>query len=80
MTTRGARWWWLAAGVALVAWIVTAFALALPTGWVHLLLVAGVLGVVRAIVEQDGERDGQEAGRSGSKAVSEPGGRKTGQS
>jgi hypothetical protein len=62
MTTRGARWWWLAAGVALTAWIVTAFMLALPTGWVHGLLVVGVLAIVRGIVEQDGVKGGH--GRS----------------
>jgi hypothetical protein len=60
-TARVSRWWWLGAGAALAAWIVTAFVLALPTGWVHVLLVAGVLAVVRAIVE--GDRGRPEANR-----------------
>jgi hypothetical protein len=53
MTNREARWWWLAAAVALITWVVTAFVLALETGWVHVLLVAGVLATVRGIVESD---------------------------
>ena len=48
--TRSSRWWWLGAGAALAVWLVTAFGVALPTGWVHVFLVAGVLAVVRAIV------------------------------
>jgi hypothetical protein len=59
MTIRQARWWWLGAGAALALWIATAFVLALPTGWVHVLLVAGVLAVVQAIVRRDAEQGGQ---------------------
>jgi hypothetical protein len=56
MTSTTALWWWLGAAAALALWVVTAFALALPTGWVHLLLVAGVLAAVRALVEGDRRR------------------------
>ena len=55
MTTRESWWWWLGAGAALALWITLAFGLALRTGWVHVVLVAGVLAVVQAIVEQDAE-------------------------
>jgi uncharacterized membrane protein len=46
----------LSAVVCLAAWILLAFVLALPSGWVHVPLVAGVLLVVRAIVFADEER------------------------
>jgi hypothetical protein len=61
MMSKPARWW-LAAGVALLLWMVTAFVLALRTGWVHVLLVAGVLALVRAIVEGDPGRPPANAG------------------
>jgi hypothetical protein len=50
MIVREARRWWLGAGVGLGLWFLTALALAWRTGWVHLLLVAAVLAIVRAIV------------------------------
>jgi hypothetical protein len=62
MRSGTARWWWLATGAALALWIVTAFAFAWPTGWVHLLLVAGVGAAVRAIVEGDRSRSGTTGG------------------
>jgi len=49
----------LLAVLCLAAWIVLAFVLALPTGWVHLALVAAVLLIVRAIVAADEERAGR---------------------
>jgi uncharacterized membrane protein len=48
----------LLAVVCLAAWIVLAFVLALPSGWVHVPLAAGVLLIVRAIVAADDERSG----------------------
>jgi hypothetical protein len=62
MTTRESRWWWLGAGAALALWITLAFVLALRTGWVHVLLVAGVLAAVHGIVRRDAEIGGH--GRS----------------
>lgn len=56
MGTRASGWWWLGTLAALAAWGLSAFVLALPTGWVHALLVAGVLSAVRAIVLRDAER------------------------
>jgi hypothetical protein len=55
---RTSRWWWLGVAACLALWIVLAFVLALPTGWVHLALVAAVLLAVRAIVAGDAERAG----------------------
>lgn len=46
----------LLAILCLAAWIVLAFVLSIPSGWVHLALVAGVLLIVRAIVAADEER------------------------
>lgn len=46
----------LAAILCFALWIVLAFVLAFPTGWVHVPLVFGVLLVVRAIVAADAER------------------------
>lgn len=46
----------LVAVLCLAAWIVLAFVLAVPNGWVHVPLVAGVLLVVRAVVAADEER------------------------
>jgi uncharacterized membrane protein len=46
----------LSAVLCLAAWIVLAFVVSLPSGWVHVPLVAGVLLVVRAIVAADEER------------------------
>lgn len=50
---RNSGWWWLGAVATLAAWVLTAFVLALPTGWVHALLAGGVLLTVRAIVGAD---------------------------
>ncbi len=40
----------LAAVAALVLWVVLAFVVHVPSGWVHLLLAAGVLLLVRRVV------------------------------
>jgi uncharacterized membrane protein len=53
---RPSHWFTVGAVVSLLAWIVLAFVLAFPTGWVHVPLVIGVLLVVRAIVAADAER------------------------
>jgi uncharacterized membrane protein len=41
----------IAAILCLVVWITLAFWLALPTGWVHVPLILGVLLIVKAIVD-----------------------------
>ena len=41
----------IAAVLCLLAWIVLAFVLALPSGWVHIPLMIGVLLIVKAIVD-----------------------------
>jgi len=46
----------LIAVLCLAVWIVLAFVVAIPSGWVHVPLVAAVLLVVRAIVAADEER------------------------
>jgi hypothetical protein len=76
MTSGTARWWWLGAGAALTLWIVTAFAFAWPTGWVHAFLVAGVGAVVRAIVEGDQGRTGATTGEQGRTRASTGGDRR----
>lgn len=53
---RLSRWLSIAAVLCFALWIVLAFVLAFPTGWVHVPLVFGVLLVVRAIVAADAER------------------------
>lgn len=53
---RLSRWLSIAAVLCFALWIVLAFVLAFPTGWVHVPLVIGVLLVVRAIVAADAER------------------------
>lgn len=60
MTTRESRWWWLGAGGTLALWITLAFVLALRTGWVHVLLAAGVLAAVHGIVRRDAETGGHD--------------------
>lgn len=40
----------IAAIAALVLWVALAFVVRVPTGWVHLLLAAGVLLLVRRVV------------------------------
>jgi hypothetical protein len=35
-----------------LVWIVLTFVMALPTGWVHVPLIVGVLATVKAIVDQ----------------------------
>ena len=57
-TARASIWWWGGAAVGLILWVVTAFVLAWPTGWVHLLLVGAVFASVRAIVLGDRDRAG----------------------
>jgi uncharacterized membrane protein (DUF485 family) len=49
----------LLAVLCLAAWIVLAFVVAIPSGWVHVPLVGAVLLVVRAIVAADEERAGR---------------------
>ncbi len=39
------------AALCLMVWITLAFLLALPTGWVHIPLIVGVLLIVKAIVD-----------------------------
>ena len=41
----------IAAVLCLLVWITLAFVLALPTGWVHIPLIFGVLLIVKAIVD-----------------------------
>jgi uncharacterized membrane protein len=55
---RPSRLLLLAAVVCLALWIGLAFVWALPSGWVHIPLVVGVLLIVRAIVSADAERVG----------------------
>lgn len=50
------RWLSLLAALCYAVWIGLAFVRALPSGWVHVALVAGVLLTVRAIVDADAER------------------------
>lgn len=40
-----------AAILCIILWVVLAFVLAFPTGWVHVPLILGVVLIVRAIVE-----------------------------
>lgn len=58
---RQSRWLALAAATCLAVWIVLAFVVAVPSGWVHALLAVGVLVLVRAIVSADAERAHDEA-------------------
>ena len=53
---RPSHWLILGAVASVLAWILLAFVLAYPTGWVHVPLVIGVLLIVRAIVAADAER------------------------
>lgn len=46
----------LLAVLCLAVWVGLAFVAAVPSGWVHVPLVAGVLVLVRAIVAADAER------------------------
>lgn len=46
----------VAAVAALVAWVVLAFVVRVPAGWVHLFLAAGVLLLVRRVVTGPGAR------------------------
>ncbi len=41
----------IAAALCLIAWIILAFVIALPNGWVHIPLIIGVLLIVKAIVD-----------------------------
>ncbi len=41
----------IAAILCLVVWATLAFVLALPSGWVHIPLILGVLLIVKAIVD-----------------------------
>ena len=49
--------YFLLALVALILWAVLAFGLAVPTGWVHLLLALGVVLIAVGIVES-GQKPG----------------------
>lgn len=44
----------LGAVAALVVWVVLAFVMRVPAGWVHLFLAAGVLLLVRRVVRGPG--------------------------
>jgi hypothetical protein len=46
----------LIAVLSLAAWIVLAFVRPVPSGWVHVVLVAAVFAIVRAMVAADDER------------------------
>lgn len=46
-----ARWSALGAVVSLVLWIVLAFVVAIPSGWVHAPLALGSILIARAIVD-----------------------------
>jgi TRAP-type C4-dicarboxylate transport system permease small subunit len=46
-----ARWYWLGAVVLLAAWVVLAFVVAVPSGWVHAPLAIGTVLIAMAIVE-----------------------------
>ena len=41
----------IAASLCILVWIVLAFVIAIPSGWVHIPLILGVLLIVKAIVE-----------------------------
>ncbi|MDH3496285.1 MAG: hypothetical protein OER21_05955 [Gemmatimonadota bacterium] len=47
---RPSHWLTLAAVACLGLWVVLAFVLAVPSGWVHVPLAAGALVIVRAAV------------------------------
>ncbi|HRP07681.1 MAG TPA: hypothetical protein PLL69_04270 [Gemmatimonadales bacterium] len=48
----------IAAGIALIAgWAVLQFAVQPTTGWIHVLLIAGVIAIIRGIVLRDAARD-----------------------
>jgi hypothetical protein len=49
----------LIAVLCLAAWIALAFVWPIPSGWVHVPLVAAVFVIVRAIVAADAERAGR---------------------
>ena len=49
----------LIAVLCLAAWIVLAFVRPIPSGWVHVPMVAAVFLIVRAIVAADDERAGR---------------------
>lgn len=49
--------YFLLALVALILWVVLAFGMAIPTGWVHLFLALGVVLIAIGIV-QSGEKPG----------------------
>ena len=46
-----ARWSWLGALVCLAIWVVLAFVMAIPSGWVHAPLALGTVLIARAVVE-----------------------------
>ena len=46
----------LTAAACLMLWIVLAFVLSLPTGWVHILLAAGIVLLAVGIVNADTPR------------------------
>jgi len=49
--------WSLVGGLALlILWLVLAFVMAIPNGWVHLPLAAGTVLIARGIVEADARR------------------------
>jgi hypothetical protein len=45
----------VAATLCFVVWVMLAFVLALPTGWVHIPLILGVFLIVKAIVDSKRE-------------------------
>lgn len=48
----------IAAVICLAVWVILAFVTAIPSGWVHIPLAAGVILIVVAIVRSDREGRG----------------------
>lgn len=49
--------YFLLALASLILWAVLAFAMAIPSGWVHVPLAAGAVFIAIGIVETDGHKD-----------------------
>lgn len=47
--------YWLAALACIVLWVVLAFAVAIPSGWVHVALALGVVLIAVGIVRSNEE-------------------------
>ncbi len=48
---------WIGVAICLVAWIVLAFVLAIPSGWVHVPLAAGAILVAVGIAGGEPQRE-----------------------